>query len=161
MIEVEVAMVRFDQEKIPIVILREKEGRSKRFLPIWIGIFEAVAIIMEMEKQPVERPMTHDLMKSIIDNLGASVISILVSELKNDTFYAEISLRLSDGKVVKVDSRPSDAMALALRAKAPIYVSEDVMSRSGISPDAMEVDEKDELKAFLDSLKPEDFESKV
>lgn len=161
MIEVEVAMVRFDQEKIPIVILREKEGRSKRFLPIWIGIFEAVAIIMEMEKQPVERPMTHDLMKSIIDNLGASVISILVSELKNDTFYAEISLRLNDGKVVKVDSRPSDAMALALRANAPIYVSEDVMARSGINPDIMEVDEKDELKAFLDSLKPEDFESKV
>lgn len=161
MIEVEVAMVRFDQEKIPIVILREKEGRSKRFLPIWIGIFEAVAIIMEMEKQPVERPMTHDLMKSIIDNLGASVISILVSELKNDTFYAEISLRLNDGKVVKVDSRPSDAMALALRANAPIYVSEDVMSKSGINPDIMEVDEKDELKAFLDSLKPEDFESKV
>ncbi|MGQ9609733.1 MAG: bifunctional nuclease family protein [bacterium] len=161
MIEVEVAMVRFDQEKIPIVILREKEGRSKRFLPIWIGIFEAVAIIMELEKQPVERPMTHDLLKSIIDNLGASVISILVSELKNDTFYAEISLRLSDGKVVKVDSRPSDAMALALRANAPIYVSEEVMSKSGISPDIMEADEKDELKAFLDSLKPEDFESKV
>ncbi len=161
MIEVEVAMVRFDQEKIPIVILREKEGRSKRFLPIWIGIFEAVAIIMELEKQPVERPMTHDLLKSIIDNLGASVISILVSELKNDTFFAEINLRLNDGKVVKVDSRPSDAMALALRANAPIYVSEEVMSKSGISPDIMEADEKDELKAFLDSLKPEDFESKV
>lgn len=161
MIEVEVAMIRFDQEKIPIVVLREKEGRSKRFLPIWIGIFEAMAIIMELEKQPVERPMTHDLLKSIIDNLGASVISILVSELKNDTFYAEISLRLSDGKVVKVDSRPSDAMALALRANAPIYVSEEVMSKSGISPDIMEADEKDELKAFLDSLKPEDFESKV
>ncbi len=105
--------------------------------------------------------MTHDLLKSIIDNLGASVISILVSELKNDTFFAEINLRLNDGKVVKVDSRPSDAMALALRANAPIYVSEEVMSKSGISPDIMEADEKDELKAFLDSLKPEDFESKV
>jgi len=162
MIEVEIAMVRLDQEvKVPIVILKEKEGKSKRFLPIWIGVFEAFAIITEMEKHQVERPMTHDLLKSVIDSLGAVVVSVLVSDLKNDTFYAEISLRLSDGKVIKLDSRPSDAIALALRAKVPIYVSEDIMAKSGISPDSINLDEKEQMKAILSNLKPEDFESKV
>lgn len=157
MIEVEIAMVRLDPEvKAPIVVLKEKEGESKRLLPIWVGIFEAIAIITELEKQPVIRPMTHDLLKSVIDKLGAEVISILVSDLKDNTFYAEITLRLSNGDVVKIDSRPSDAMALALRAKASIYVSEEIMSKSGISPDIMK-DDKEQLKAVLDDLKPDDF----
>lgn len=158
MIEVEIAMVRLDPDvRSPIVILREREGKSKRILPIWIGFFEAVAIITELENRPVARPMTHDLLKSVIDKLGAEVVSVLVSDLKDDTFYAEISLRSSDGQVIKIDSRPSDAMALGLRAKVPIYVSEEVMSGSGISPDAMQSDMEDQLKAVLDNLKPEDF----
>jgi len=159
MIEVDIAAVRLESElRTPIVILREKAGNPKRLLPIWVGIFEAFAIITEMEKRTVSRPMTHDLLKSVIDNVEAEVVSVLVSDLKDDTFYAEITLRLSSGDVVKIDSRPSDAMALALRSKAPVYVSEDVMAKSGISPDVMKPDDKDHLKSVLENLRPEDLE---
>jgi hypothetical protein len=162
MIEVEIAMVRLDPEiKTPIVILREKEGKSKRFLPIWIGIFEAVAISMEIEGQMSPRPMTHDLLKSVIENLGAEVVSVIVSALKDETFYAEINLRLGDGKVIKIDSRPSDAMALGIRAKVPIYVAEDVMNSSGINQEMMDASPEEQLKMVLDNLKPEDFGGKV
>jgi bifunctional DNase/RNase len=162
MIEVEIAMVRLDPEiKTPIVILREKEGKSKRFLPIWIGIFEAVAISMEIEGQMSPRPMTHDLLKSVIENLGAEVVSVIVSALKDETFYAEINLRLGDGKVIKIDSRPSDAMALGIRAKVPIYVAEDVMNSSGINQEMMDTSPEEQLKMVLDNLKPEDFGGKV
>lgn len=157
MIEVDIAMVRLDPEaKTPIVVLKEKSGETKRLLPIWIGIFEAIAIITEIENQTSVRPMTHDLLKIIIDNLEAQVVSILVSDLKDSTFYAEITLRTNTGKVIKIDSRPSDAMAIALRAKAPIYVSEEVMAKSGINPDIMK-DDKEQLKAVLEDLKPDDF----
>jgi len=162
MIEVEIAMIRLDPEvKAPIVILREKEGKTKRFLPIWIGIFEALAIASEMENHVAQRPMTHDLLKSVIDSLGAEVVSIIVMDLKDDTFYAEINLRLGNGKVVKIDSRPSDAMALGLRAKAPIYVAEKVMDSSGISQDMMDANPEETLRTVLDSLKPEDFGGKI
>jgi bifunctional DNase/RNase len=160
MIEVDIAMVKLERDMgAPIVILREKEGTSKRLLPIWVGLFEALAIITEMEKHTViSRPMTHDLLKSVIEGVGAEVVSVLVSDLKDSTYYAEITLRLNDGKVVKIDSRPSDAMALALRTKATIYVAEEVMASSGISPDAMiKADDKDQLKAILENLQPEDF----
>lgn len=157
MIEVEIAMVRLDPEaKTPIVVLRETKGEKKRLLPIWIGIFEAIAIITELDKHEVIRPMTHDLLMSVIDKLGAKVVSILVSDLQDSTYYAEITLRLVNGEAIKIDSRPSDAMALALRAKAAIYVSEDVMDKSGIDPDIMK-DDKEQLKAVLEDLKPEDF----
>lgn len=162
MIEVEIEMVRLDPDaKTPIVILREKEGKSRRILPIWIGLFEAIAIVTEIDQQTPIRPMTHDLLKSVIDNLGAEVISVLVSDLREDTFYAEINLRQSDGKVIKIDSRPSDAIALSLRAKAPIYVSENVMAISGISQVLTESTPEEHLKAILDNLKPEDFGDKV
>jgi len=162
MVEVEIAMVRLDPEiNTPIVILREKEGKSKRFLPIWIGIFEAVAIVTEIEQQASPRPMTHDLLKSVIDNLEAKVVSILVSDLKNDTFYAEINISLKDGSLIKVDSRPSDAIALGIRAKVPIYVAEKVMEGSGINQDIMDVDPEEQLKVVLDNLKPEDFGGKI
>jgi bifunctional DNase/RNase len=159
MIEVDIAMVKLERDMgAPIVILREKEGTSKRLLPIWVGLFEALAIITEMEKHNVIRPMTHDLLKSVIEGVGAEVVSVLVSDLKDSTYYAEITLRLNDGKVVKIDSRPSDAMALALRTKATIYVAEEVMASSGISPDVMiKADDKDQLKAILENLQPEDF----
>jgi bifunctional DNase/RNase len=162
MVEVEIGMVRLDPEaKTPIVILREKEGKSKRILPIWIGIFEAIAIATEIEQQSLARPMTHDLLKSVIDSLGAEVVSVLVSDLKEETFYAEINLRQSDGKVIKIDSRPSDAIALGLRAKAPIYVAEEVMAASGITQVLVESTSEDHLKTILDNLKPEDFGNKV
>ena len=156
MIEVDIAMVRLDPEvKAPIVILREKAGKPKRLLPIWVGIFEALAIITELEEHPVARPMTHDLLKSVIDSVDGEVVSVLVSDLKDSTFYAEISLRLSNGNVIKIDSRPSNAMALALRTKAPIYVAEEIMAESGISPDI--ADDKAQLKSVLENLEPEDF----
>lgn len=162
MIEVEIAMVRLDPEvKAPIVMLKEKEGKSKRFLPIWIGIFEAIAIVTEMEQHVSQRPMTHDLMKSIVDSLKAEVVSIIVSDLKDDTFYAEINIRLEDGNVIKVDSRPSDAIALGLRAKAPIYVAEKIMDNSGISQEIMDASPEEQLKIVLDTLKPEDFGGKI
>ncbi|MEK7398936.1 MAG: bifunctional nuclease family protein [Candidatus Poribacteria bacterium] len=162
MVEVEIGMVRLDPEaKTPIVILREKEGKSKRILPIGIGIFEAIAIATEIEQQSLARPMTHDLLKSVIDSLGAEVVSVLVSDLKEETFYAEINLRQSDGKVIKIDSRPSDAIALGLRAKAPIYVAEEVMAASGITQVLVESTSEDHLKTILDNLKPEDFGNKV
>ena len=163
MIEVEIAMVRLDPEtRAPIVILREKEGKPRRFLPIWIGISEAVAIVTEIENHVTPRPMTHDLMKSIMDSLGGEVVSILVTDLKEDTFYAEINIRRSsDGRVIKIDSRPSDAIALGLRAKAPIYVSEKVMLGFGISQELMDTNPEEQLKVILDSLKPEDFGDKV
>jgi uncharacterized protein len=162
MIEVEIAMVRLDPEaRAPIVILKEKEGKSRRFLPIWIGIFEAIAIVTEIENHEKIRPMTHDLLKTVIDSLGAEVVSILVSELKDDTFYAEINLQLSDGTVIKIDSRPSDAIALGIRAKVPLYVSEKVMASSGISQDTVDTSPEDQLKIILDTLKPEDFGDKV
>jgi len=162
MIEVEIVMVRLDPEaRAPIVILKEKEGKSRRFLPIWIGIFEAIAIVTEIENHEKIRPMTHDLLKTVIDSLGAEVVSILVSDLKDDTFYAEINLRLSDGSVIKIDSRPSDAIALGIRAKAPIYVSEKVMNESSISQGTADTNPEDQLKMILDTLKPEDFGDKV
>jgi len=162
MVEVEIGMVRLDPDaKTPIVILREKEGKSKRILPIWIGVFEAIAIATEIEQQTLARPMTHDLLKSVIDSLGAEIVSVLVSDLKEDTFYAEINLRQSDGKVIKIDSRPSDAIALGLRAKSPIYVAEKVMETSGITQVLVESAPEDHLKTILDNLKPEDFGDKV
>ncbi len=158
MVEVDVAMVRLDLEvKTPMVVLREKSGKSRRLLPIWVGFLEALAIITEIENRHVPRPMTHDLLKSVIDSVNAEVVSVLVSDLKDSTFYAEITLRLSNGDVVKIDSRPSDAMALSLRAKAPIYVAEEIMAKNSISPDIMKVDDKEQLKDVLENLKPEDF----
>ncbi len=159
MIEVDIAMVKLERDMgAPIVVLREKEGSSKLLLPIWVGLFEALAIITELDKHTVIRPMTHDLLKSVIEGVGAEVVSVLVSDLKDSTYYAEITLRLNDGKVVKIDSRPSDAMALALRTKATMYVAEEVMASSGISPDVMmKADDKDQLKAILENLQPEDF----
>ena len=157
MIEVDVAMVKLDAEmKTPIVVLREKSGKSKRLLPIWVGIFEALAIITEMENHPVIRPMTHDLLKSVIEEVGAEVVSVLISELKETTFYAEITLRLSNEEVIKIDSRPSDAMALALRANVPIYVSEEIMAGSSISQNSIKMDDKERLKAVLENLDEDD-----
>ena len=140
----------------PIVILREKEGNPKRLLPIIVGFFEALAILMELENHPMERPMTHDLLKSVIYSLGASVVSVLVSALKEDTFHAQITLNVGDENVIKIDSRPSDALALALRADAPIYVAEEVMNGASFNPEIMKIDSEEELKDVLERLKPED-----
>jgi bifunctional DNase/RNase len=112
-----------------VVILKEK--MSDRYLPIWIGPAEADAIAVKLQGVTVPRPLTHDLLGSVIDTLGAAVNSIIVNDLKNDTFYAKVILDI-DGKQVEVDSRPSDALALAVRTDVPIYADEAVLDKAGI-----------------------------
>ena len=112
---------------MPIIILRDQEGQ--RVLPIWVGVFEANAIALQIENVQTPRPMTHDLLKNIIDDLSAQVERIVVTELKENTFYALIHLRAS-GHAVEVDARPSDAIALALRTHSPIFVEEAVIQNA-------------------------------
>jgi len=112
-----------------VVILKEKE--TERFLPIWIGPAEADAIAVRLQDVSVARPLTHDLLRSMIDTLGANVRFVLVNDLMNDTFFARIVLDVN-GSDVEVDSRPSDAIALAVRAKVPIYVDESVLEKAGV-----------------------------
>ena len=112
-----------------VVILKEKD--ADRYLPIWIGPAEADAIAVKLQHLSVPRPLTHDLLRTIIDSLGASVEHILVSDLQNDTFYAKISIR-SNGDAKEIDCRPSDAVALAVRTEVPIYVAETVLDKAGI-----------------------------
>ncbi|MDH5695120.1 MAG: bifunctional nuclease family protein [Dehalococcoidia bacterium] len=112
-----------------VVILKEK--MADRYLPIWIGPAEADAIAVKLQDVTVPRPLTHDLLRSVIDALGATINSIIVSELKNDTFFAKIVLNV-DGGQMELDSRPSDALALAVRAEVPIYAEEVVLDKAGI-----------------------------
>jgi uncharacterized protein len=112
---------------MPIIILRDQEGQ--RILPIWVGVFEANAIALQIENVQTPRPMTHDLLKNIIDDLSASVERIVVTELKENTFYALIHLR-RNGHSIEVDARPSDAIALALRTQSPIFVEEAVIDHA-------------------------------
>ncbi len=139
---------------MPIVILKDLD--EKRVLPIWIGLFEANAIALELEKITTPRPMTHDLMRDLIVGLDAQVTKIVVNDLKNSTFYAVIHLSMNGNQVV-VDSRPSDAIALALRSNAPIYVSAEVVNKARSIDVSQENEEADQLKEWLENLKPEDF----
>jgi hypothetical protein len=111
-----------------------KDLQSPRFLPIWIGPFEADAITIELQGVEVARPLTHDLLKATIGKLGAEIESVAITELRNDTFYAEITLRVN-GRRVEIDSRPSDAIALAVRARVPVYVSDEVLEQAAITPE--------------------------
>ena len=125
---IRVSMVNYQH----VVILREKE--SDRYLPIWIGPAEADAISVKLQNMDMARPLTHDLLNSVIDTLGAAVNLIVVNDLLNDTFYAKIVLS-TNGKQLEIDSRPSDAIALAVRVTAPIYVEESVLDKAGIRLD--------------------------
>jgi bifunctional DNase/RNase len=134
MIEISIDSIRVSLMNYQrVVILKEKA--ADRYLPIWIGPAEADAIAVKLQGVAVPRPLTHDLLSSVIDTLGAAVNSIIVNDLKNDTFYAKVVLDV-DGKQVDVDSRPSDALALAVRTGVPIYVDESVMDKAGILLDA-------------------------
>ena len=139
---------------MPIIILKDLEG--KRALPIWIGIFEANAIALRMEKIEPPRPMTHDLMMNMLRLLGASVTRVVVHDLQANTFFATIVLD-AGGRELSVDSRPSDAIALAVRCGAPIFVTREVMEKS----QSVEVDDElyneEKLKKWLENLKPDDF----
>jgi bifunctional DNase/RNase len=140
---------------MPIIILRDEE--EKRSLPIWVGIFEANAIALELEKIATPRPMTHDLIKNVLEAVDAKVEKIVVTDLRENTFFALIHLRMGEEEVT-VDSRPSDAIALALRAGAPIFVDDDVVRRAKTVETApKEADDQEKLKEWLENLKPEDF----
>ena len=138
---------------MPIVILKDVNGNS--VLPIWVGIYEANAIALEIEKVTTPRPMTHDLIKNLLVGLEAQVHKVVVTELRDDTFYALIWLE-RDGQVISIDSRPSDALALALRTDSPIYVEEDVLKNSKISSAASDKVSNEELRKWLENLGDED-----
>jgi hypothetical protein len=157
MLEMKVRGLTLDPlSNMALVLLRDLEGTKA--LPIWVGIPEANAIALEIEQVPTPRPMTHDLIKNILEGINATVMRIVVNDLKDSTFYATIFLSLA-GREFHIDSRPSDAIAIALRVKAPIYVTQDVIERAGsIDLGSHEtVEDSDKLKEWLDNIKPEDF----
>jgi len=138
---------------VPIVILRGTEAST--LLPIWVGVYEANAIAVEIEKIATPRPMTHDLLKNIINGLSCSLAKVVVNQLKDDTFYAIIWLKLDD-RLISIDCRPSDALALALRMDAPIFVEEDVIKSSKVEVTTKEKSTDVELKQWLENLNDED-----
>ena len=151
----------------PIALLRERSG-ARRVLPIFIGGPEATAIAFALEEVVTPRPMTHDLMRDVLDDLGVSIESVVVTELRDRTFYAEIELHAADG-VHRISSRPSDAIALAIRVGTPIFASEEVLDEAGFEAEEdAEADEAEEGEAdevveqfreFIDSVNPDDFAS--
>ena len=137
---------------MPIIILRDDE--DKRSLPIWVGIFEANAIALQLENITTPRPMTHDLLRNMISELDARVIRIVINDLRDSTFFAQIRLTFGS-KTLEVDARPSDAIALALRTEAPIFVAQSVLEQAQtITPETEESDEK--TKKWFENLSPED-----
>ncbi|HEY3541272.1 MAG TPA: bifunctional nuclease family protein [Gaiellaceae bacterium] len=146
--------------KQPIVLLKTAEGN--KFLPIWIGHPEAAAILMKLQSQAPPRPMTHDLMSELLEQLEAQVVRITVTELRENTFYAQITVQ-QDGREIEIDSRPSDAIALAIRAEAPIFAADRVIEESAIEFEGDDVDQEvleaevAKFKNFLDEVTPEDF----
>jgi bifunctional DNase/RNase len=140
--------------QMPIVVLRDLEGNS--ILPIWVGVYEANAIALEIEKIQTPRPLTHDLIKTLLYGMDARVDRIVVNELKDDTFYAVIWVE-KDGKMMCLDARPSDALALALRTDAPIFVDESVLANSKVPSSEEKATQNEELRRWLENLNEEDF----
>jgi hypothetical protein len=138
---------------MPIIILRQVG--SDMVLPIWVGIFEANAIAMQIEKIQSPRPMTHDLLCNVITDLRAKVEKIVITDLKDNTFFATIHL-VRDSERLAVDARPSDAMAIALRVNAPILVEESVLERSSVNGDDRDIDETERLRRWLEQVDPEE-----
>jgi bifunctional DNase/RNase len=150
MIEVKVDSIRASLMSEHRVIILKEIG-TERYLPIWIGPYEAEAIAIRLQNREVARPLTHDLLNNAIAEMGGKISHIIVNDLRNDTFYARITVSLN-GQQVEIDSRPSDAIALAVRASASIFVAEDVMAQAGITPeeDVIEGTEDEDLSAFRD-----------
>ena len=139
----------------PIVVLKDDD--EKFFLPIWVGIFEANAIALQLENITTPRPMTHDLLRNMIAELNARVLRIVINDLRDSTFFAQIRLAVGTGtdRTLEVDARPSDAIALALRTEAPIYVAQSVLDQAQtISPE--DGDSEERTKKWFESLSPED-----
>lgn len=162
MIEVNIDTIRVSMMSEHRVIILKEIG-ADRYLPIWIGQCEAEAIAIQLRRVEVARPLTHDLLKNIIAEMGGQVLHIIVCDLRNDTFYAQIAVR-TNGRQLKIDSRPSDALALAVRVNAPVFVEEDVMAEAGIVPekdvseDAPDMDDQglSAFREFVDKLDLDD-----
>lgn len=156
LVSVEVRALMLDpSSNLPIVILHDQQ--SDRFLPIWIGLFEAQAIAMALEQLAPPRPMTHDLLMSIVSGVEARVRRIVISELLESTFHAEIHLVDRDGRRSQLDARPSDAIALALRAGAEILVTSEVMESALSGEQVEKLGSEDEIRKWLEEAGPEDF----
>jgi uncharacterized protein len=156
MLKMELHDVKLDvMTNQPVVILRDPE--ATRFLPIWIGQFEATAILMETQGIKPSRPLTHDLVRSILDSFKASIKQVVINDLKDGTFFAKIHLDF-DSTSLEIDARPSDAIALAVRTSAPIFCEEVVIEKASVLSEEGEEDEVERFRDFLDSVAPEDFE---
>jgi bifunctional DNase/RNase len=156
-----------------VVILKEKS--AERYLPIWIGPNEADAIAVRLQEVNIARPLTHDLLRTVIDSLGGKIVSVVVNDLANDTFYAKINLDVK-GRPMEIDSRPSDAIALAVRARVPIYAEEAVLERAGVVIDEEgavervgegrakvndeEIERMSAFRDFIESLDLDDFDKR-
>jgi bifunctional DNase/RNase len=138
---------------MPIVVLKDVQGQA--ILPIWVGAYEANAIALEIEKVQTPRPMTHDLLKNVLLGLEVTVQKIVVNDLRDDTFYALIWVE-REGELMSIDSRPSDALALALRVDCPIFVDESVLKNSKVSSALQERGSQDQLRSYLEGLSDED-----
>ena len=138
---------------MPIIVLKDATGEA--VLPIWVGIFEANAIAMQLEKVSSPRPMTHDLLRSVIEELQGRVESVVITDLRENTFFATIHVT-RNGKGVAIDARPSDAMALALRSNVPILVEEIVLQKSSVGGDEAGSDETERLRKWLENVDPEE-----
>jgi len=138
---------------MPVVVLKETQGPG--ILPIWVGVYEANAIALEIEKVQTPRPMTHDLLKNVLNGLNVHVQKVVVSDLKDDTFYALIWME-REGRTMSMDSRPSDALALALRLDCPIFVEDQVLKSSKMATSISDKSSSDELRKWLENLSDED-----
>ena len=155
MIEMSLVGVRVElPTNQPIVLLREREG--ERFLPIWIGAMEATAIAFALQGIVTARPMTHDLLKNVLEDLSVQVQRIVITELKDGTFFAVIQMH-QDGRAYEVSSRPSDAIALAVRVNVPIFANEEVLTEASIVIRDDEEQEVEKFREFLENVNPEDF----
>lgn len=138
----------------PVVILKDIEG--KRFLPILIGPFEATSIALALEGAPVPRPLSHDLMRAMLETLDARLEQIVIHDIRESTFFAKLVIR-TNGELQEIDARPSDGIALALRMQAPIFVSDKIILEEAIPDKGAEEADMDRFKKFIDELKPSDF----
>ncbi|MEX0753899.1 MAG: bifunctional nuclease family protein [Actinomycetota bacterium] len=158
MIEMDLAGVRVElPTNQPIVLLKERDG--ERYLPIWIGASEAAAIALSLQGVVTPRPMTHDLVKNMLEELAVGVSKISITELREGTFYATIEMS-RNGSSYEISSRPSDALALAVRLSVPIFAAEDVLTEASILiPDGDEEEEVEKFREFLEQVNPEDFQA--
>jgi hypothetical protein len=140
--------------KMPIVVLEDQ--KMERMLPIWIGVFEANAISLKIENIETPRPMTHDLIKNILSNLNAKLEKVVINDIRDNTFYATIYCK-HNNQSIKIDSRPSDAIAISLRTDTPIYVKDQVIEKAQSLKFDDKLEDSEKLKKWLENLKPEDF----